>query len=80
MSEENKKSVDDIKELVIARLDVMPSNYKLSIGDKGTFDKFELIDYVKEGDSIGQLVVNMQMNFIRALTTGKFIETLNQDG
>lgn len=71
---------EDIKELIIARLEVMPSNYQLSIGSEGTFTKEDLIEHVKVSDSIGIQIVNMQLNFISALTSGKFIETLNKYG
>lgn len=77
---ENEKISEDEKELVIARLEVMPSNYQLSIGGQGTFTKEALIEHVKAGDSTGIQVVQMQFNFIRALTSGKLIETLNKYG
>jgi len=79
MNEEKKSINEDIKNLVIARLDVMPSNYKLSIGNEGTFTKRELIEHVMAEDNIGNQIVKMQFNFIKALTTGKFIQTLNQN-
>ena len=78
MSKEEDKN-EDIKELVIARLDIMPSNYQLSIGNKGTFTKNQLIDHVKQEDEIGKQVVKMQINFINALTSGKLMETLNKN-
>ena len=77
MKEENIKLTEDVKELVIARLDIMPSNYKLSIGNQGTFTKEELIKHVKEGDSVGSQIAKMQYSFIKALTTGKLMEVLN---
>ena len=58
----------------------MPPEYRLSIGNKGTFSKDDLIKHVMDGDSIGLQVTQMQMNFIKALTTGRLIETLNRDG
>ncbi len=78
MSKEEDKS-EDIKELVIARLGIMPSNYQLSIGNKGTFTKNQLIDHVNQEDEIGKQIVKMQINFINALTSGKFMETLNKN-
>ena len=42
----NKEIVKNEKELVIARLDAMPENTKLSLGSLGTFSKEELIDRV----------------------------------
>jgi hypothetical protein len=77
MTEENMNLTEDVKELVIARLDIMPPNYKLSIGNQGTFTKDELIKHVKEGDSVGNQIAKMQYSFIKALTTGKLMEVLN---
>ncbi len=76
-----KESIsEDIKELVIARLDIMPSTYKLSIGSEGTFTRKQLIEHVIAEDKIGNQITRMQLNFIKALTTGKLIETLNKNG
>jgi len=80
MNGEKEKTSEEIKELVIARLDIMPSNYKLSIGGKGTFTKEDLIRHVKADDSIGNQIVEMQLHFIKALTSGQFIQTINQNG
>jgi len=70
---------EELKKLVLARIEVMPQNYKLSIGNFGTLTKEEMIMHVKAGDATGQQVMNMQLNFIRALTGGKLIETLNKN-
>ena len=79
MKQENKeKKKEELKELVLARIRVMPSNYKLSIGSMGTFTKEQLIEHVQKGDETGEQVIGMQMNFIKALTTGKLIEAINQ--
>lgn len=76
MNPENTIS-GDLKELIIARIDVMPSGYKLSIGNKGTFSKEDLIKHVKEGDSIGREIIETQLEFIRSLTSGEFMKVLN---
>jgi len=69
---------DDVKELVLARLDIMPQNFKLALGNQGVYTKEELINNVKEGNTVGVQVINMEMSFIKALTSGKFIEAINQ--
>lgn len=79
MSEKDETISEDVKELVIARLGVMPSNYKLSIGNEGTFTRNELIEQVNAGTKVGREIARMQLNFIKALTTGKLIETLNKN-
>ncbi len=80
MTEKNERISEDVKELVIARLGIMPSTYKLSIGNEGTFTKSQLIEHVMAEDKIGNQIAIMQLNFIKALTTGKFIEILNKNG
>lgn len=80
MTEKNEQISEDVKELVIARLGIMPSTYKLSIGSEGTFTKDQLIEHVLAEDKIGNQITMMQLNFIKALTTGKLIETLNKNG
>lgn len=78
MKEETQKPGEGIKELVLARISVMPPNLKLSIGSYGTFNKEELIERVKKGDEVGMQVIKINMNFINALTSGKLIETINK--
>ena len=82
MKEQTKETkgeaTPELKELVIARLDIMPPNFKLSIGNKGTFDKQELMEHVKKGDDVGKQIIEMQVNFIRALTSGRLTQTLTK--
>lgn len=65
---------DDIKELVIARLEILPSNKKISIGSDGQFTKEELISRVQEEDSVGQKIIDVQMEFLRSLKEGILYE------
>lgn len=81
MAEEKKENVDgqisdDVKELVIARLDVLPSNRKISVGSEGEFTKEELIARVIEGDAIGRTVVNLELEFLRALKDGTLLDQM----
>lgn len=71
---------DNERDLVLARLDVMPQNFKLSIGDMGVFNKEELKEHVQKEDEVGKQVIDMQMKFIRDLTSGRIMETLTQNG
>jgi len=76
--EENKVPISaELKELVIARLDMMPPNYKLSIGNKGTFNKEELVEHVQKGDAVGKEFIEIQVSFIKALTSGRLTQVLN---
>ncbi|MDE1767102.1 MAG: hypothetical protein KGI27_12650 [Thaumarchaeota archaeon] len=67
----NQKISKEIKELVIARLEVMPSNMKVSIGSYGTFSKEDLKKHVEEEDAVGKKVIEVQMAFLRAIKEGK---------
>ena len=57
---------DDELNIVIARLESMPSHIKLSVGEFGSFDKWELIDHVKDEDEVGELIVKIYMDNLRS--------------
>lgn len=61
---------DDIKALVVARLNAWPEDREVSIGSDGSFKKGELIEHVQQGDSVGQKIVEVEMSFLRALKEG----------
>lgn len=78
MIKEKSKISDEIKKLVIARIDArMPSNLKLSIGASGSLSKEEMIEHVRKGDEEGVQIVNMHLNFIKAVTSGDLIKEIN---
>lgn len=60
----------DIQKIVIARLETLPPNKKISIGSQGEFDRDELIEHVKKGDAIGKKMVQIEMEFLRSLKEG----------
>jgi hypothetical protein len=77
MNQEDDKIDPEIKKLVIWRIETgLPENLRLSIGGKGTFNKEELKEHVEEEDEIGRHIVDMQMQFIKALSSGKFSKVL----
>ena len=69
-----QKISDDLKDLVIARLDVLSSDKKISIGSSGEFTKEELIECVKEGNDVGQKVAELEITFLKALKEGTLLE------
>ncbi len=66
---------DEIKQLVIARLEVLPEDTGISVGSEGEFSKDELIERVQQGDDIGQKIVEVEMNYLQGLKylTSEFI-------
>lgn len=63
-------SDEEIKELVIARLETLPNDKKISIGSSGEFSKDELIRHIKRGDPIGKKIIQVEMEFLKALKEG----------
>ncbi len=84
MTEESKKLEsktseqeisEDLKELVIYRLEILSPEKKFSIGSsEQEFTKEELIEHVTKGDEIGQKVVELELTYLRALKDGKLLE------
>ncbi|MDP3698098.1 MAG: hypothetical protein Q8R47_00775 [Nanoarchaeota archaeon] len=72
----NVKISEELKKIVLWRLETIPPNYKLSVGNEGTFTKDELKQHVEKGDEIGVMFANMQLNFMKALASGKFSKAL----
>jgi hypothetical protein len=61
---------NDVKELVLARLQTFPSDKKLCIGSYGEFSKEDLIECVKKGDEIGKKIIDIELGFLRAMKEG----------
>ena len=67
----------EIRAIVIARLESLPDNLKLSLGSEGEFSKQQLIAHVHEGDAIGKKIVEVQMHFLRSLKQGSLYEQVS---
>ena len=63
----------DTKNLVIARLKVIPDNLKLSISGS-EYTKDELIKHVEQGDEIGKKIIEIEMDYLRSLKEGVLYE------
>lgn len=61
---------EDIKKLVLLRLETLPSDKKISIGSYGDFKKEDLISHVEQEDAIGKKMVEIELEFLRALKKG----------
>ncbi|NCN38885.1 MAG: hypothetical protein COY38_02860 [Candidatus Aenigmarchaeota archaeon CG_4_10_14_0_8_um_filter_37_24] len=57
----------EAKELVIARLLLLPSGKKISIGSYGNFTKEELIENINKGNEVGKKIIEIEMDFLKAL-------------
>lgn len=68
------KITKDIKEIVKARLNTLPSNISISIGSDGAFDRDELIEHIEKEDNIGKKIIKVDMEFLQALKKGELYE------
>lgn len=75
---EEKKEEDKIdeglKRVVIARLEVFPSDKSISIGSMGELTKQEMIENVEKETDVGEKIVEIQLNYLRSLKEGIFYE------
>jgi len=58
---------EELKQLVIERIKILPEDTGISIGRIGNFDKQELIDHVASGDDVGEKIIEVELNFLRGL-------------
>lgn len=67
---------DSVKELVLARLEVLPPDVNISIGSFRGLSRDEMIAHVKKGDAVGDKISKIEMEFLRQLKSGGFYEEL----
>jgi hypothetical protein len=75
-----KQMNKDEKELVIARLKVLPSSRMISIGSQGSFSRDELISEIEKDTAIGRKIIEIQMKFLTAFKEGKIYQNMAQRG
>lgn len=67
--------IEEIKELVLARLKTLPEDTGLSIGSAGDFSRDQMIERVEAGDEIGKKIIEIEMDFLRGLKDGILYES-----
>lgn len=67
MTMTNAKLNTEIKEIVIARLQTIPDQFKLSLGGHGVYTKKQVIDEVKQETEVGKKMMEIQINYLRSL-------------
>jgi len=75
--EENKekdKMDEGLKRIVIAGLEVFPSDKSISIGSIGELTKQEMIENVEKETDVGEKIVEIQLNYLRSFKDGVFYE------
>jgi len=70
----------EIKKLILWRIETaIPENFKLIMGTKRAINKKELKKHVEKEDDIGIKYVEMELKFIKALSSGEFTRLLVED-
>lgn len=73
MTMEKKNIQEDIKKLVIARINALSDDLGIIIGNK-KYTKKEILDSIEKGDKTGQEVINAQMEYLRDMASGAIYE------
>lgn len=63
---------EQIKELIVARLQVLPPDASISIGSEGNYTRDELITHVENDDDIGKKITEIELEYLKALKEGIF--------
>lgn len=77
MAEQNKNK--ELKELIVARLEVLPSDVRISIGSLGNFTRDELITHVEKNDEVGKKITEVELEYLKLLKEGIFYEKTASD-
>ena len=65
------------KEVVIARLEVIPSRLSFSVGSENkVFSKNQLIEEIMKDSQIGQDFIKVQFELLRSLKDGSLMQAL----
>ena len=72
----NKEINQEMKEVVIMRIESMPSNLRLSIGNNKSLTKEEMIKHVREEDDTGRQIINSHISFMKAIARGDFTKAI----
>lgn len=65
-----------LKQIVVARLKLIPNDVKISVGAEGEFTRDELIEKVEQDDRVGRQVAQSQLEFLQALGRGQLLDEM----
>lgn len=66
----------DLKNLVMSRLETMPDDIEISVGDLGSFSKIDLIAGVEAETEVGKKMIEIELRFMRDLINGQLYQNL----
>lgn len=65
-----------IRELVVARLEVLPPNIIFATIPGGSWTRDEMIEHVRKGDKVGEGFVRVEMEWLRSLKDSSLYDLL----
>lgn len=71
----NILSDNEVRRLVIARLSVLSPDTIVSLGSDGGFTRDELVKSVERGDSVGEKLAKIQLEWLRSFKDNALYET-----
>lgn len=77
MKDKTKK--EQVKRLVIARLESLPSNVNISVGSEGSFNRGEILEQIKSDTEIGEKMIEIEMEYLRKLKEGINYASVNSN-
>lgn len=60
---------EDLKKIVLARIQAMPDTLRISVGSKD-FSKEDLIKHVEKEDEIGEQMISIELEYLQDLASG----------
>jgi len=66
----------DLKNLVMSRLETLPDDIEISVGDLGSFSKTDLIADVEAETEVGKKMIEIELRFMRDLVNGQLYQNL----
>lgn len=73
VSRDKKEIPENIRKLVLERIKVISDDLMISVGSK-EYTREEVIKSVEKGDEIGRQIIKAQMDYLRAMASGKIYQ------
>lgn len=71
MSKQSKQLKEDKKKLAVARIRAIPNEFQISVGGDDSISRDEVIENIHSETSIGEKMVQVQLDFLRDMARGK---------
>lgn len=70
--------MNNFQKLVYTRIQSMPKDFVLAVGDYGNITKDEALSHIQKNDEIGQVIIMINREYFDLLKSGQLYENLSQ--